>query len=119
MGQIRMSRSVVIQLKINYLPNSLFVSNDCANQCSQVLVGSITSGDSSSISITSQYLVGTNYIFLITIQFGKPYIAPFNLNVGVNSNLKKYFGNIPIQNCNVAVQPSYLAAVTDDTDVLS
>jgi cysteine-rich repeat protein len=118
MGQIRMSSSVVINLKLNYLPSELLASSDCSNQCNQFLTGAITSGDTSSISITSQYLPGSNYLFIVTVQFGKPLIAPFNLNVGINKNFMKYFGSIPVQACNVAIQPSQLSAVSD-VDTLS
>jgi hypothetical protein len=115
-----MSSSVIINLKLNYLPTQLLSSTDCANQCNQFLQGSITSGDTSSISITSQFLPGSNYIFVVNVQFGKPYIAPFNLNVGINPNFMKYFGTIPVQPFNLPIQPSQLSAVSDisDNDVL-
>ncbi len=113
MGQIRKTSSVVINLKMNYLPQELSSSSDCANKCNQILVGSITNGDKSAISITSQYLAGTTYIFTVTVEFGKPYIAAFNLRVGISPDLLKYFGAIPIESYEIAIQPSYLSAVSD------
>ncbi len=96
-GQIRRSTSVVINLRLNYLPNSLIQSQDCANKCNQILVGTISSGDRSSVSITSEYLAGTRYLFTMTIEFGRTYIAKFTLNVNVRSSLQKYFGGIGVE----------------------
>lgn len=96
-GQIRQSTRVVINLKLNYLPNSLIQSQDCANKCNQILVGTITGGDRSSVSITSEYLSGTRYFFSMTIEFGRSYMAKFTLNINVNSSLQKYFGGIGVE----------------------
>lgn len=113
MGQIRKSSSVIINMKVNYIPPELSASTDCANKCNNIVVGTITSGDKSAISITSQYLAGTSYIFTITVEFGKPYIAAFTLHVGINPDLMKYFGAIPVESYDIAIQPSYLSSVVD------
>lgn len=118
MGQIRRSSSVVINVRLNFLPAALLQSNDCNNRCNQILAVNITSGDRSSISISSEYLSGTNYIFVITIEFGRPYIGRFALNVNVNSALTRYFGGISIQPLDLTVEPSFLAAVQDKSDTL-
>lgn len=44
-GQIRMSSSIVINVKLNYFPASLLEANDCANKCNQILEGKIIEGD--------------------------------------------------------------------------
>lgn len=113
MGQIRKSTSVTINVKINYMPSALLQSQECANKCSQILTGSITEGDRSSISITSEYLGGTKYIFTVTIEFGRPYIARFKLQIGIANNLLKYFGGLSAQPLEVTVEPSYLSAIAD------
>jgi len=71
------------------------------------------SGDKSWLSITSQYLAGTSYIFTVTIEFGKPYIAAFTLKLAINSDMVKYFGSIPIENYDIAVQPAFLSALNE------
>lgn len=65
-GQIRMSSSIVINVKLNYFPASLLEANDCANKCNQILEGKIIEGDNA-VSIVSEYVLGTSYIFTVTI----------------------------------------------------
>lgn len=116
-GQIRKSTSIVINIKINYLPNSLMMSNDCNNKCNQIIIGQIISGDSSSISITSQYIAGTSYSFALTVDFGRPYIGEFKIKIDMNKSVtSKYFGPIPIDSLNIDVKPLYLAAVEERID---
>ena len=102
----------MINVKINYLPNSLMMSADCNNKCNQIIIGQIISGDKSAISITSQYVAGTSYSFSLTVDFGRPYIGEFNIKVDLNKSLtSKYFGPIPIDSLNIDVKPLYLASV--------
>lgn len=88
------------------------------NKCGQVLTASIIEGDRSAISITSEYLGGTRYIFTVVVEFGRPYIAKFKLSVGVNSSVSKYFGGIPVQGLDISVEPSYLMAVSQSSENL-
>ena len=113
-GQIRLSSSIVLNLHVNYIPNSLLISEECKNSCSQILTGSIISGDKSSLGITSKYLGGSAYDFIMTIEFGKPYIGEFKIVVDIDrARIGKFFGNIPIDSASLDIKPSYLAAVTD------
>lgn len=100
------------------MPGSLLQSAECANKCSQILVGTITGGDKSAVSITSEFLAGTRYIFSVTVEFGRTYMAKFNLNVAVSSALSKYFGGIQIQPLDITIEPSYLMAISNNQDRL-
>ena len=66
-GQIRMPTSIILNIKLDYLPKKLVSSADCENQCQNVIVGNITSGDQGATSITSQYLPGTTYSFTVKV----------------------------------------------------
>lgn len=105
----------MINLKLNYLPSSLLQAAECSNKCNQILTGSIVSGDNSAVSITSEYLAGTKFIFTLTVEFGRPYIGKFRLNVGVSSSVLKYFGGLGVQPLDITVEPAYLMAVAADT----
>ncbi len=94
-GQIRRSTSVVVNIKINYLPESLIQAQECSNKCSQLLTGAIISGDNA-LSITSEYLPGTRYMFTMTIEFGRSYMAQFKLKISINNSVLKYFGGASI-----------------------
>ena len=74
-GQVRLSTSIVLNLRVNYIPASLLISHDCEDSCSQILTGTILSGDTSSLGITSHFLAGTAYDFTMTIEFGRPYMG--------------------------------------------
>lgn len=110
-GQIRKSSSVVVNIKLNYLPGSLIQSQDCSNKCSQILVGAITEGDRNVVSIVSEYLSGTKYIFTMTVEFGRSYMAQFKLNVSINNSMAKYFGGIGVNPLEITVTPSSLMAI--------
>lgn len=111
-GQVRLSTSIVLNLRVSYIPNSLLIATECKDSCSQILVGTVTSGDSSTLGITSKYLAGTAYDFTLTIEFGRPYIGQFTIKVDINRNsVGKYFGAIPINPITIVVNPTYLAAV--------
>ena len=43
-GQIRYSTRIVVNIKIDYLPQELLQSLECTDKCSQVLVATILSG---------------------------------------------------------------------------
>ena len=114
-GQIRLSSSIVINLHVNYIPNSLLISEACKNSCSQILIGQIISGDLSSLAITSKYLGGTAYDFTMTIEFGRPYIGQFSIQVDLNrSDIGRFFGTIPIDPLTINITPSYLAALNEN-----
>ena len=61
-GYIRYSTRIIINIKVDYVPRELLQSNDCMNECSNVLEGTILSG-SKPISIKSKYIAGTTYSF--------------------------------------------------------
>lgn len=104
---------MVINLKLNYLPSSLLQSAECSDKCNQILNGVIISGDQNAVSITSEYIPGTRYIFSLTIEFGRPYIAKFRLSVRVNNSVSKFFGGIGVQPLEINVEPSYLMSIQD------
>lgn len=120
-GEIRKSTSIVLNIKLNYLPSSLLFSGDCANNCNQVLKASLVSGDRSAISIVSAFVVGTKYSFTVTVDFGRPYIGEFSISIGIDQSLvPKYFGSIPTDTLEFDVKPSYLAALreSDNSEAL-
>lgn len=102
----------MINLKLNYLPKSLIQSNECQNKCSQILTGSIVSGETAR-SITSEYLSGTRYIFTMTIEFGRSYMATFRLRVGIESAVAKFFGGAGVSPVEITVEPAFLMSVND------
>lgn len=42
LGQVRKSSSISLNIRLNYMPESLLTSPDCSNKCNQVLTGQIT-----------------------------------------------------------------------------
>lgn len=116
-GQIRKSSSIVLNVKLNYFPDSLLESKECSNKCNQVLVGKVIQGDIP-VSITSEYIPGTSYTFALFLEFGRSYMGSFKLSVSVSNQYLKYFGSIPVNNLEVDIQPSYLLAVADKDEKL-
>ena len=66
-GQIRMPTSIILNIKLDYLPKKLISSADCANKCRNILVGNITSGDTGATSITSHFIPGTSFSFTVEV----------------------------------------------------
>ena len=118
-GVVRLGTSIVLNLRINYIPKSLLLGTECQNNCKQLLVGTITSGDTGSLAITSSYLAGTSYDFTMTIGFGRSYIGQFSIDVKFSPNAVRYFGAISIAAATFTVNPAYLASVESSRDTLS
>lgn len=116
-GQIRMPTSIVLNIKLDYLPKALISSSDCANQCHNILVGEITEGDKGAISITSHYIPGTTFTFSVKINFDRPYIGDFSIKISVDRAISlKYFNPVSTANAlTVMVRPSFLASVHDQS----
>ena len=66
-----MITSIILGVKLDYMPEKLFESAECANQCRNILVGQIIDGDKSAISITSNYVPGTTFSFSVHVEFGR------------------------------------------------
>ena len=115
-GQIRMSTSIILNIRLDYLPQSLIQSADCNNKCFNVLVGKIMDGDKGATSITSEYISGSSYSFSVKIEFGRPYIGKFTVKISIDRAIgQKYFGQVSAsQSIDVEVNPSYLSAITDE-----
>lgn len=75
-GQIRLHSSITIQIKLDYIPEKMLKKSECLTNC-QIFKITIISGDKSAVSINEKYIQGTNYIFAINFEFGKPYIGSF------------------------------------------
>ena len=119
LGQIRYSTKVVLNIKIDYLPKQLMQSSDCNDRCSQVLVASVLSGDSPT-SIRSSYVSGSRYTFSVELEFGKPYVSRFRVEIKVNPSLSRYFQAVSIGNTFVTeVNPSQLTLAVVDNNRLS
>jgi hypothetical protein len=116
-GQVRQPTSILLNVKLDYLPQNLLYSADCHNQCQNVVVGNIVDGDTGATSITSQYLPGTSFSFSVTVEFGRTYIGPFTIEVGIDRAVsQKYFGSVSTiaSTLVVDVNPAFLSLVSDD-----
>ena len=117
-GQIRMPTSIILNIRLDYLPKKLISSTDCADKCRNILVGNITSGDTGATSITSHYIPGTSFSFSVEVEFDRPYIGEFTIMISIDRAIGlKYFSPISTANSlTIDVKPSFLAAVNlDDT----
>lgn len=116
-----MPTSIILNVKLDYLPNKLISSVDCQNQCQNVIVGKLLSGDTSATSITSHYLSGTNYSFTVEVEYGRSYIGRFEIEISIDRVIGlKYFTPIKTSNTLIVdVIPSYLAAVSDSGNRLN
>jgi cysteine-rich repeat protein len=113
-GQIRYQTKVVLNVKIDYLPKKLLQSNDCNDRCSQVLVATVTQGDKP-ISVKSSYVAGSSFTFNLELEFGRPYMNKFTVQISINQILAGYF-----QGCSIVdpysfdVNPAQLALARKD-----
>lgn len=111
-GQIRYSTKIVINIKLDYLPQALLQSLDCQDRCSSVLIGRLTGGETSA-RIKSSFISGSRYAFSMELEFDRPYIARFNVEISINPALARYFSGVSIANkLNVEVNPAYLSIAT-------
>ena len=111
-----MPTSIILNVRLDYLPKKLIWSNDCANKCRNILVGNITSGDTSATSITSHYVPGTSFSFSVEVQFDRHYIGEFTIVISIDRAIGlKYFSPISTANTlTITVNPAFLAAVAED-----
>lgn len=118
-GQIRYSTSIVLNIKIDYLPLALLQSIDCRDRCSSVLIGKLSNGETSA-TVTSSYTSGTNYAFTMKLEFNRPFIAKFDVQISINPALAGYFGTVSIANSiTVPVTPVFMAIVdSNKADIL-
>jgi hypothetical protein len=79
-----------LNVKIDYLPKKLLQSNDCNDRCSQVLVATVTQGDKP-ISVKSSYVAGTSFTFNLELEFGRPYMNKFTVQISINQILAGFF----------------------------
>lgn len=111
-GQIRYSTKIVLNVRLDYLPQNLTQSTDCSDSCSQVLVATLSGGETSA-RIKSTYIAGSRYAFSIAIEFDRPYIASFKASIKVNPTLARYFNPVGIQTTLVVdVNPAFLSVAT-------
>ena len=111
-GQSRVWGKVIVNVRLNYLPQALIDSAvDCNNGCNTVLAVSIISGDSSAVSIVAKYIPTTRYSFSIEVDFGKEPVGMFVLNIGLKPSIaSKYFGSMNTsKQLTVNVNPAYFA----------
>lgn len=64
-GQSHLFGKIIINVKLNYLPNDFVNGQDCITTCDKILEAKIISGFSSSTSIISSYIKSTSYSFSI------------------------------------------------------
>jgi hypothetical protein len=65
-GQSHLYGKIIINVQVNYLPLTLIQStNDCINQCKDVLSVQIISGDTSVTSILVSYIPTTSFSFSV------------------------------------------------------
>lgn len=111
-GQSHLYGSIVLGVKLNYLPLALIQSaSDCINGCNNVLSVNLTSGFTSATSIVASYIPTTSYSFSIEINFGREPIGIFTVQIGINQSLRtQYFSGVDILNTlTLTVNPAYLA----------
>jgi hypothetical protein len=70
-GQSHLYGKIIVNVKLNYLPNDFVNGPDCTTTCDKILVANIISGFSSSTSIVTNYIKSTSYSFSIEINFGR------------------------------------------------
>ena len=118
-GQIRMETSMILNVRLDYLPQALLQSADCNNKCFNVLVGEIMDGDKAATSITSEYLPGSTYSFAVKVEFGRSYIGKFTIKISIDRAIGlKYFGQVSAsQSIDVDVQPSFLSKVNGESEL--
>lgn len=109
-GQVRYATKIVINLKVDYLPPALLQSLDCRDRCSGVLTSKLT-GETAA-RVKSSFLSGTNFAFTMEIEFDRPYIARFNVEIGISPSVASYFGAVSISNkLNIEINPAFLAKI--------
>ena len=119
-GQSHLWGKVIINVKLNYLPQALIDSaTDCKNRCDKVLSAQIISGDKSAVSILAQYIPNSRYSFSVEVNFGKEPVGMFTLQVGIRKSLVgKYFQGIDCtKTLNINVNPAYFT-VQQNIDTL-
>lgn len=114
-GQIRMPTGIVLNVRLDYLPQSLIQSKDCSNKCRNVLVGEIIDGDDGALSISSEYLPGSSFSFSVKIDFGRPYMGKFTIKISIDRAIgQKYFGQVSAsQSITIDVEPSFLSVTNN------
>jgi cysteine-rich repeat protein len=115
-GQVRLTHAIVINVRLDYLPQSLIQSIDCNDKCKNVLVGEIIDGDKGATSIISEYLAGSSYTFSVKVDFGRSFMGKFTVRVTVDPAIgKKYFGSVSSSHSiEIDVNPAFLSRVDDD-----
>lgn len=107
-GQVRFQTRVVLNIKIDFLPRALLQSADCNDRCSQVLQANVVDGEKPT-SVRSSFVSGSRYSFSVELEFGRPYMGRFRVEIKVNPALSRYFQNVGITNTFVVdVNPSQL-----------
>jgi hypothetical protein len=114
-GQTHLTNRIVLNVRLNYLPQSLIKSaKDCKNGCDSVLDVKIIKGFSSVVSIKSSYIPGTTYSFSIEMDFGREPIGLFTAQIGIQSGIAlKYFSGIDTtKTLSIDVNPAILSRYT-------
>lgn len=113
-GQSHQWGKIILNVRVNYLPDALIQSSDCANSCKNILSVKIVSGDSSAVSIQVSYIPTSSYSFSVVIDYQKEPIGLFTAQIGINPSLvSKYFNGINTSSqLTVNVNPSFLAVAT-------
>ena len=121
-GQSHVWGKVIVNVKVNYLPQALLDSAvDCKNRCNNVLSAKIISGDKSAHSIIAQYIPNSKYSFSVEVNFGREPIGMFVLQVGIRPSIAaKYFGQIDASaTANINVNPAYFSNANQNSDTLN
>ena len=115
-GQIRYQTKIMINVKLDYLPQKLLQSSDCSDRCSSVLVAEIISGDKGALSIKSKFIPGSSFSFSVEVDFGRAYIGQFSIEIQINPVVgNKFFGTVGVAHKLVVdVQPAYLSQNEED-----
>ena len=105
----------MINVKVDYLPPELLQSKDCNDRCHGVLDIKVIEG-MSVLNVRSMYLAGTSYDFTVTLEFGKPLISKFVVEVKINERIgEKYFRNLDTSSpLVIEIDPALLLAVEDN-----
>ena len=120
-GQSFHRGSVIVNVKLNYLPRALLDSAvDCKNKCDKILSAQIISGDKSASSIIAHYIPNSRYTFSVEVHFGARPFGMFVLEVGIRPTIaSKYFSNMDASaTTRINVNPSYFSRAGSN-DVLN
>ena len=117
-GQIRYQTKIVLNIKVDYLPQKLLQATECNDRCSGVLKAEVVEGDKA-ISVKSKYIPGSSYSFSVELDYGRSYMGKFSVELKINEKLGSFFGGVGISNgLTVEVNPAFLSRAEGTSDRL-